>query len=62
MRMILVKEFDQTIIYEPLRSFKACNDFIKRLVAEAKKYGSATMDDTDGCPVTATVWDEKDPR
>jgi hypothetical protein len=61
MKILLIKEMDQII--QPaisLEEFHAPNSFIADLVAEASANGSATMEDDEGCPVTATVWERED--
>jgi hypothetical protein len=57
-KMLMIKELDQVI--QPaisLEEFQAPNPFLAALVAEAIANGTATMDDAEGCPVTATVWE-----
>ena len=61
MKILLIKEMDQVI--QPailLDEFHAPNSFIAALVAEAIANGSATMEDSEGCSVTATVWECED--
>jgi hypothetical protein len=52
---LTIIEIDQTIEDCPLRDWTAPNDFLRNLVAEALEEGSATREDAEGCPVTATI-------
>lgn len=60
-KMLRIVEIDQTT--QPaiaLADFSAPNEFIASLVAQAARDGQATAEDNEGCPVTATVWDDED--
>lgn len=57
--MLRINEMDQTIVSDtPLAEYDPPNAFLARLIDEAEKSGDATMDDPEGCPVTAVVWSE----
>ena len=59
MKKLRINEMDQAIVPTcDLDSFNPPNDFLRELVAEAVECGEATREDAEGCPVTATVWDE----
>ena len=59
MKTLRIREIDHTI-QPPIawEKFEAPNEFVASLVAAAVRDGTATMDDSEGCPVTATVWEE----
>ena len=52
---LTIVEIDHTIEDCPLVDWVAPNDFLRDLVAEAMEEGSATRQDEEGCPVTATI-------
>lgn len=58
-KMLKIVEINQTIVpATDFDEFRPSNEFIATLVAEAEESGSATREDAEGCPVTATVWEE----
>jgi hypothetical protein len=52
---LTIVEIDHTIEDCLFRDWTAPNDFLRNLVAEALENGSATQEDREGCPVTATI-------
>ena len=61
MKYVQVTEIDHSIVPPmPLKDFRPRTDFISRLVKEAEENGEARAEDAEGCPVTATVWEESD--
>jgi hypothetical protein len=52
---LTIVEIDHTIEDCLFRDWTAPNDFLRNLVAEALEEGSATREDEEGCPVTATI-------
>jgi uncharacterized membrane-anchored protein YjiN (DUF445 family) len=52
---LTIVEIDQTIEDCLFRDWDAPNDFLRDLVAESLEEGSATREDEEGCPVTATI-------
>lgn len=55
MARLTIVEIDQTIEDCNLQDWVAPNEFLADLVEKAKQNGTATRNDAEGCPVTATI-------
>lgn len=54
-----ISEGSQAIVTKtPAAEFQPQNDFIARLMSTAKELGEASAEDSEGCEVTCTVWEE----